>query len=45
MKSNRIVVILNTQQRVALDKIKKESGTPIAFLIRKAIDKFLEVKK
>lgn len=40
-----ILVKLDDQQKEELFKIRNEEGTPIAFMIRKAIDQYLENRK
>jgi hypothetical protein len=41
----RIVISLDEKQRKALDKLKETSGSPLAFMIRKAIDQYLKSSK
>lgn len=44
--NSRIVVTLEKRQRKALEKIQKDTGASFAFLIRRAIDKYLDgIKK
>lgn len=38
----RIAVTLDKAQRIALDRIKNETGASLAYLIRKAINEFLK---
>jgi predicted DNA-binding protein len=45
-ENSRIVVTLEKRQRKALEKIQKDTGASFAFLIRRAIDKYLDgIKK
>jgi len=41
----RIVISLDEDQRKALDKLKEKTGSPLAFMIRKAIDQYLKAVK
>ena len=43
--TNRIVVTLTKEQMAALDKIKQDTGAPLAYLIRRALDLYLRKVK